>query len=188
MIVNIYRKLFHYKESFCHKLRLWHYKLLYSDQIKWGNHVILGDSFFLRIDSEKSILKIGDRFICRTDCKLMLFENAKLNIGDDVFFNHGVSVNAMSSIDIKSRTIVGENVKIYDHNHTYDENGVLSTSFNCAKVTIGENCWIASNVVILKGVTIGNGSVVGAGCVINKDIPERSIVHLEKGNLVIKNI
>ena len=39
-----------------------------------------------------------------------------------------------------------------------------------APIVIGKHCWIASNVVILKGVTIGNNCVIGAGCVVYKDV------------------
>ena len=41
---------------------------------------------------------------------------------------------------------------------------------------IESDCWIASNVIILKGVTIGRGSIVAAGAVLNKSIPPYSIV------------
>lgn len=30
-------------------------------------------------------------------------------------------------------------------------------------ITIESNCWLASNVTVIGGVTIGNGSVIGAG-------------------------
>ena len=41
---------------------------------------------------------------------------------------------------------------------------------------IESDCWIASNVIILKGVTIGRGSIVAAGAVVNKDVLPYSIV------------
>ena len=41
-------------------------------------------------------------------------------------------------------------------------------------ITIEDNCWIASNVIVCGGVTIGEGSVIGAGSVVLKDIPKNS--------------
>lgn len=38
-------------------------------------------------------------------------------------------------------------------------------------VVIGDNCWLASNVVVCGGVTVGEGSVIGAGSVVTRDIP-----------------
>ena len=37
-------------------------------------------------------------------------------------------------------------------------------------ITIKDNCWLASNVVVCGGVTIGEGCVIGAGSVVTRDI------------------
>lgn len=39
------------------------------------------------------------------------------------------------------------------------------------EVTIGWDCWIGGNTVIMPGVTIGNGVTVGANSTVTKDIP-----------------
>lgn len=41
-------------------------------------------------------------------------------------------------------------------------------------ITIGDNCWLASNVVVAAGVTIGKNCVIGAGSVVTRDIPPDS--------------
>ena len=41
-------------------------------------------------------------------------------------------------------------------------------------ITIGDDCWLASNVVVCGGVTIGEGCVIGAGSVVTRDIPPHS--------------
>ena len=70
----------------------------------------------------------------------------------------------------------GPNVKIFDNNHCFNaEQGVLST-YKSTPITIGENCWIGTNVVILKGTYIGKHTVIGAGCIVSGTIPECSIV------------
>lgn len=43
-------------------------------------------------------------------------------------------------------------------------------------ITIEDDCWIGSNVIILDGVTIGKGSVIGAGTLVSKDVPAGSVV------------
>lgn len=85
---------------------------------------------------------------------------------------------AYDSITIGNNTIFGENVKVYDHNHQYKDiqTHIYKQGYSYAPISIGSNCWIASNVVILKGVTIGDNCVIGAGCVIYKDIPSDTIV------------
>ncbi len=41
---------------------------------------------------------------------------------------------------------------------------------------IGNDVWIAANVVVLRGVKIGNGAVIGAGAIVTKDVEPYSIV------------
>jgi acetyltransferase-like isoleucine patch superfamily enzyme len=43
-------------------------------------------------------------------------------------------------------------------------------------VTIEDDVWIGSNVVVLKGVTIGRGAVIGAGSVVTHDVPPLVLV------------
>jgi maltose O-acetyltransferase len=54
-------------------------------------------------------------------------------------------------------------------------------------VRIGDDVWIGTGAVILKGVTIGARAIVGAGAVVNRDVPPDVIV---AGNpaRVVKNL
>lgn len=121
---------------------------------------------------------------------LTIEKGGKINIGKNVFFNHDCSVTSVGAkISIGDGTLFGENVKIYCHNHCY-KNALLSIKeqgFSSAPVNIGKNCWIGSNVIILKGVNIGDNVVVGAGCIIYQDIPAGSIV-INKQEQIIKKI
>lgn len=45
-----------------------------------------------------------------------------------------------------------------------------------APVTIGNDCWIGANAIILPGVTIGDCCVVAAGSVVTKDVPSGVLV------------
>jgi acetyltransferase-like isoleucine patch superfamily enzyme len=71
-------------------------------------------------------------------------------------------------------------VKLYDHNHliTTENNqvNIAKDQFKSAPIIIGKNCWIGSNVTILKGVTIGDNVVIGANNLIHKSIPANTIV------------
>jgi virginiamycin A acetyltransferase len=43
-------------------------------------------------------------------------------------------------------------------------------------VSIGHDCWIGANAVILPGIRIGNGAIVGAGSVVTHDVPPYAVV------------
>lgn len=70
----------------------------------------------------------------------------------------------------------GDGVRIFDHNHKYSNYHIEKIQFKADKITIGKNCWIGTNVVILKGVTIGDNVIIGANALIYKDIPANSVV------------
>lgn len=54
-------------------------------------------------------------------------------------------------------------------------NGTAGPEYG-APITIGEDCWLCGNVIVLPGVTIGNGSIIGAGSVVTKDVPPNCVV------------
>lgn len=95
-----------------------------------------------------------------------------------MFFNNGCSLTSRKYINIGANCIFGENVKIYDHNHCYKKANlpICKQGFVSAGITIEEDCWIGSDVVILKGVTIGRHSVIGAGVIVYKDVPANSVL------------
>lgn len=132
-------------------------------------------------------IKVGKRFTFRRGFSLMIDRGGEVIIGDNVFFNNYCSLNANERIVIGDGTIFGENVRVYDHNHCYRNPDVpiKEQGFSSAPVSIGKHCWLASNVVILKGVTIGDNCVIGAGCVIHKDVPENTVV-VNRQELVFK--
>ena len=131
----------------------------------------------------------GRRTTFRRFFNIYLEKGAMISIGNDCFFNHGCSINALKSVKIGDACIFGENVKIYDHNHRFVDKQVKikDQGFTTGAVTIGNKCWFGSNVVVLKGVHIGNNCVIGAGTVINQDIPNDSIVTSGR-ELTIKTI
>lgn len=55
------------------------------------------------------------------------------------------------------------------------EDGSIYNLEYARPITIKDNCWLASNVVVCGGVTIGEGCVIGAGSVVTRDIPPYSL-------------
>jgi len=84
-------------------------------------------------------------------------DSATITIGPHSFFGHNVRLltpyHDMECLDADRRRVV-----------------------RCRPITIGKGVWIASNAMVLAGVTIGDGAVVGAGAVVTKDVPSMSFV------------
>lgn len=123
---------------------------------------------------------IGKKVEFRNYCNIMIYNKAKLEIGDNVFFNNYCSINCLGEIVIGDNCLFGEGVKFYDHNHEYCfQDNVLSVEkdkFSVGSIRVGKNCWIGSNVTILKGVVIGDNVIIGANNLIYKSIPANVIV------------
>ena len=133
---------------------------------------------------DKANLIVGANVICRN------FENfhvssGKLILHDGVFINNSCSFNCMERIEIGSGTMMGEGVRFYDHDHVYTAEKIEKWQWTTAPIRVGKDCWIGSNVTILKGVTIGDNTIIGAGCLIRNDVPANSVVYND-GNLIVK--
>lgn len=142
------------------------FKILFFKKFKYGKHVNFRNGFNLIIDGGTVI------------------------INDGCFFNNFCSINCLKKVEIGKNCIFGECVKIYDHNHNFKDLKKLfkNQGFSSSEIIIGENCWVCSNVIILKGAKIGNNCVIGANCIIDFEVPDNSIVKLENKNMIIKEI
>lgn len=154
-------------------------------KIKYHIKSIFLQLFYKMIYGER--FKYGKKFSFRDGFHLMIEKSGKVEIGDNVFFNNECSINAHTGIRIENNCVFGENVKIYDHNHRYNDSDIPihRQGFKASEIVIEENCWIASNVVILEGVTIGKNCVIGASNVIFQSIPANSVV-VNKINQVVR--
>lgn len=51
----------------------------------------------------------------------------------------------------------------------------IDTNF-LQKVTIGNDVWVGTRVIIKGGCTIGDGAIIGAGAIVTKDVPPYAIM------------
>lgn len=96
-----------------------------------------------------------------------------VKVGSNVFINVNCTIIDTCTVSIGSRTLVGPNVSFFSGTHPLDpdlRNGTNGPELG-KPITIGNDCWIAGNVIILPGVTIGDGCTIGAGSVVTKDVP-----------------
>ena len=108
-----------------------------------------------------------------------------LHIG--VNFNVNCICVSHNFIKIEDKCSFGPNVCIYDHDHAFDENGKVPGKFKNEDVFIGENVWVGANTVILRGTKIGKNSIIGAGCIVKGEVPNNSIVTMDR-KLIIKKL
>ena len=135
--------------------------------------------------SNTALFDIAENVTINQSNFITVKSNAKLSIGKNTYITRA-TISCLGEVIIGENCILGEGMKIFDHNHQYTTNPfyVSKTDFNIGKVKIGNNVWTGANVVILKDVTIGNNVILGAGCVIHKDVSDNCVIINKQDQMV----
>ena len=108
----------------------------------------------------------------------------KIEIGDRTGAS-SVVISSKKSVKIGSRCKIGGNVRIFDHDFHSLDASIRCTSedrnnIRSSEIEIGDDCFIGTNSILLKGTKIGARSIVAAGSVVfGLKVPPDSLV---KGN------
>ena len=101
-----------------------------------------------------------------------------IKIGDNTKIGNNTMICATSSggITIGSHTAIAADCYIIDADHGTKRGELVDhQEMVVKKVEIGDNVWLGTHVVVLKGSVIHNGAVVGAMSLVNSEIKEESI-------------
>lgn len=133
--------------------------------------VIKKDPFIGNLEMGKnSEINVTDTFFIHSGCDVMVFENAKLNLGSG-YINRYCKIRCYEEITIGNNVAISENFTIWDN----DAHSIISRSKSKSPIVIGNKVWIGTNVTVLKGVTIGDGCIIAAGSVVTKNIPAKCL-------------
>jgi len=97
------------------------------------------------------------------------------SIGYGFYGNINMTILDDGMVTIGDRVMFGPSVCIYSATHETEVQSRRDNIEFARGVTIGNDCWVGGNVVILPGVVIGNGCTIGAGSVVTKSIPDYSV-------------
>lgn len=152
------------------------YKLAYGAKLRYSVFSKYSNGIQIRL-CQKGRLNIGQNVTLRDGVRIRVNFNGKVSLGSGVGLNNYSLINAMEEITIGDNTIIGQGVKIYDHDHDYKKKGkIRTTGFQVSPVQIGNNVWIGSNVTILRGTQIGDNCVIGANTLVKGEIAANSLV------------
>ena len=123
---------------------------------------------------------LGDDIYIGFNCKLFASNKSKIVIGDKFTCNSNVMINSrgIGEIKIGKNVLIGPNSVIRSNNHNFKifQKPINQQGMSEGKITIEDDVWIGSNVVILPNVIIGKGSIVAAGAVVTSNVEAFSIV------------
>ncbi|CEJ74648.1 galactoside O-acetyltransferase [[Clostridium] sordellii] len=134
----------------------------------------IGENCTIRSSFLSNLVGLSQRTIIVTRT-----EEANINIGNNVGIS-GATIYARKGITIGDNTLVGGNTKILDNDfHPIEveaRNRDDKYAIRSKEVTIGKNCFIGCNSLILKGTKIGEGCVVGAGSVVSGEFSSNVVI------------
>lgn len=176
----------------------WFKLIMKSTKVEYGHNLVLkGVPVIFNKGGAK--LKIG----CNVTIKSSFLSNlvglysrtiivtrapkAEIVIGNNVGIS-GAAIYARKGITIGDNTCIGGNVKILDNDfHPIDvedrlkllqdaHGGDVAYLIPAKEITIGKNCFIGCNAIILKGTVLGDGCVVGAGAVVSGKFEDNCVI------------
>ncbi len=101
---------------------------------------------------------------------------ALVEIGRATLVTGPLYIDLAAPIRIGDRVRIGHQVTLLTVTHRVGPSSQRCGANVAGPIEIGDGSWIASSVTILPGVKIGAGAIVAAGAVVNRDVPENTMV------------
>ena len=99
-------------------------------------------------------------------------------VGARVGICEGSFIGAKGPVTIGDETNLGPGCKIIAENHVFTDPSrpIRQQGLSRHGVSIGRDCWLGANVVVLDGCTVGDRAVMAAGAVVTSDVAPATVV------------
>lgn len=143
---------------------------------KIGKKVVFRKVFIQRPEQ----VRIADHCFIEDHVRLRVggpWKEADILIGENTFIGHSTQINVGSKFRIGQNCMVAPGCVFSDAQHGFEDLNIPMNSQKCNyyPITLKDDVWLGSGVIVLSGVTIGKGVIVAAGSVVNKNIPDYDI-------------
>ena len=102
--------------------------------------------------------------------------SSNTHLGKNCNFN-GMVIRGSGKVTIGDNFHSGVEILLINSFHNYNNGTAIpyDSTIIHKDITIEDNVWIGSRVIITGGVTIGEGAIIQAGSVVTQDIPKHAI-------------
>jgi tetrahydrodipicolinate N-acetyltransferase len=139
----------------------------------------------IRID-RNGRLSIGGVVQISRGSRILVGENAHLELEDEAYLNYNASITCWDHISIGKNSGLSWNTNVIDGN--FHELSVRGRALpRTQPIRIGDRVLIGTGATIV-GASIGDGSVVGAGSVVFSDMPPGVLVSGNPARATVKDI
>ena len=112
-----------------------------------------------------------------------------VKVGENTWIGPFTVLDGSGQLEIGNNCSISAGVQIYSHDSVQWAISGGVESYEYAKTTIGNNCYIGPNSIIVKGVIIGDGVIIGANSFVNKSFPENSKIAGNPAKIILyKNL
>lgn len=144
-------------------------------EIVLADRVTLQDN--VRLQAWGGSIHVDEGAQVRDRCELK--STGALRLGARCVLSRNATLHCHERIDIGERCAIAERTTIIDSDHGFDgsDTFVLEQPVRSAPIVIGQNVFVGTNAVILRGSVVGDRAVIAAGAVLNGgDFPAAHIV------------
>ena len=114
--------------------------------------------------------KIGKKVLIRPSAKITY--PWKVSIGEYSWIGDNAVLYSLGEIQIGDNTVISQRCYLCTGSHKHD---VSSFPIYSQKITIGSECWLATDVYVAPGISINNACVVGARSSAFTDLDSRKV-------------
>jgi acetyltransferase-like isoleucine patch superfamily enzyme len=142
--------------------------------ISWAKRFLTFSELIRNNRRRNNLINNGATIAATAEIGIVTINGKKDNLVIDDFSTLGrVEIALHDKVTIGKYVCINDGVVILSASHD-----VLDPLWRHKKapVFIGDYAWIATNAIILPGVSIGKGAVVGAGAVVSKNVNNYTIV------------
>jgi len=156
-------------------------RVRFAEQVRLSQGVYLDEGTYLH--ACPGGIEIGENTMVMHHATLHVYNfrelpHAGIKIGRDSLIGEFSIIRGQGGVVIGDRVYTSPGTQIIAVNHVFDnpEKPFIQQGITAQGITIEDDVWLGSNVVVTDGVRIGKGAVVAAGAVVTEDVPPHTMV------------